>query len=70
MEFDWDHLTAQTEQKAMIKLREDPKVFDRSYYNKRFQSKIDETPNPIFPSVIILAADNVKLIRNNSVPML
>ena len=42
------------------------------YYNPKFQSRVDDTPAHLsaLPTVILLVAESVKLIRNNSVPML
>ena len=46
-----------------------PKFHHDPYNPKNYPSREDEM-DPNMPNVIILVADNVKLIRNNAVPML
>jgi hypothetical protein len=46
-----------------------PRYNHDPYNPKQFPQKEDDL-DPSMPNVIILVADNVKLIRNNAVPML
>jgi hypothetical protein len=43
---------------------------DHDPYNPKHYPQKDDEFDPNMPNVIILVAENVKLIRNNAVPML
>lgn len=48
----------------------DPYKYDRKRIDSNYQQVQSSEPDPNLPNVILLVADNVKLIRNNSVPLL
>jgi hypothetical protein len=44
--------------------------YDRNRIDSNYQQVQSSEPDPNLPNVILLVAENVKLIRNNSVPLL
>ena len=71
LEFDWSNLTSNQPGTPHTVEKITPNHSDPDYYDGKYQSPIDENLHlSSLPTVIVLVSDTVKLIRNNSVPML